>query len=94
MKRKFLLMNYHLFLAAVFLWVPPLWAKSLEQAVKDLEQKGSSLANNLAPFGIILAAVYLIFGKEEGKYKMSLAIMGTICIVGAKPIIKWLTSIF
>ena len=78
----------------ILLYSSDLFSRSLEQAARNLDQKGTSLALFLAPVGIILAAVWLVLGKEEGKQKMSLAIIGAICIIGAKPIIKWLQEIF
>ncbi len=92
-------MNQKLFRILFFLLftlgnVSGVFARSLEQAAKDLESKGANLALLIAPFGIILAAVYMVMGKEEGKQKISLAIFGAVLIVAAKPIIQWLSGIF
>lgn len=90
-------MNYicNYFISIIlFLTSTPLWAKSLEQAAKNLDQKGTNLALIIAPIGIVLAAVYLVLGKEEGKHKVSLAIMGAILIVSAKPLLKWIQGVF
>jgi len=70
----------------VFLLSDETWARSLKASADKLASEASRIAFSVGLFGLILASMYLMLGKNDANEKMTKVLAG-ICVCMLAPAI-------
>ena len=82
-------------IAAIYILLlsPSSFARSLKSTADKLGQESSRLGISLAIFGIVVAGIYYVLGKNDAGQKMTQALLGTIFIVCATSIVSFIKGL-
>lgn len=85
-------MNYLItFIFAIY--TDHLWARSLKATADKLGQETSRIGLALAIFGVVIAGIYFVLGKNDAGQKMTQALLGTIVVVSATSIVNFIQGL-
>ena len=71
----------------------PLWGKSLKSSADKLGQEATKIGLSIALFGIVMAGVYFVLGKNDAGQKMTQVLLGCLAIVCAPAIVSFVRGL-
>lgn len=71
----------------------PIWARSLVASADKLGQETSKIALGLGLFGLVVAGIYFVLGRQDANTKITNALLGLTIIVLAPSILSFVKSI-
>lgn len=77
----------------VFFYSESLWARSLKAAADKLAADTTRIGFGLAVFGIVLASIYFMLGKQDASTKMTQALMGVVVLTLSTSIVGFVKGI-
>lgn len=69
------------------------WARSLKATADKLAQETNRIGLGIALFGLTLAAIYFILGRQDASTKMTQALMGVLVLMLAPTIISFVKGL-
>jgi type IV secretory pathway VirB2 component (pilin) len=69
------------------------WARSLKATADKLAQETTRIGFGLAIFGIVLAGIYFMLGKQDASTKMTQALMGVFVLMLAPTIVNFVRGL-
>lgn len=69
------------------------WARSLKATADKLAQETNRIGLGIALFGLTLAAIYFILGRQDASAKMTQALMGVLVLMLAPTIISFVKGL-
>ncbi|MBY0515345.1 MAG: hypothetical protein K2P81_00450 [Bacteriovoracaceae bacterium] len=80
---------------SIYLWSlsDSLWARSLKATADKLSQEASNVGIAIAIFGIIVAGIYLVLGRNDASTKMTSALLGTLVVMIAPTIVGFVKTL-
>lgn len=69
------------------------WARSLKATADKLAQETNRIGLGIALFGLTLAAIYFMLGRQDASTKMTQALMGVLVLMLAPTIISFVKGI-
>jgi type IV secretory pathway VirB2 component (pilin) len=69
------------------------WSRSLKATADKLAQETTRIGFGLAIFGIVLAAIYFMLGKQDASTKMTQALMGVFVLMLAPTIVNFVRGL-
>lgn len=76
-----------------FLYSESLWARSLKATADKLAQETNRIGVGIALFGLTLAAIYFVLGRQDASAKMTQALMGVLVLMLAPSIISFIKGL-
>lgn len=71
------------------LYSEALWARSLKATADKLAQETNRIGLGIAAFGITLAAIYLILGRQDAATKITQSLLGLLVLLSTAAIIDF-----
>jgi len=81
------------FLLISFFLTENTWARSLKATADKLAQETNRIGLGIALFGLTLAAIYFILGRQDASTKMTQALMGVLVLMLAPTIISFIKGL-
>jgi len=83
------------FIVALTLWSlsDSLWARSLKATADRLAEEATRVATGVALFGIVVAGIFLMLGRNDASTKMTSALLGTLVVMIAPSIIGFVRTL-
>ena len=75
------------------LYTDSLWARSLKATADKLAQETNRVGLGIALFGLTLAAIYFMLGRQDASAKMTQALMGVLVLMLSPTIISFVKGI-
>lgn len=75
------------------LYSDTLWARSLKATADKLAQETNRIGLGIALFGLTLAAIYFMLGRQDASAKMTQALMGVLVLMLSPTIISFVKGI-
>ena len=75
------------------LYTDSLWARSLKATADKLAEETNRIGLGIALFGLTLAAIYFILGRQDASAKMTQALMGVLVLMLAPTIISFVKGL-
>lgn len=69
------------------------WGRSLKATADKLAQETTRIGFGLAIFGIVLAGIYFMLGKQDASTKMTQALMGVFVLMLAPTIVNFVRGL-
>ena len=69
------------------------WARSLKATADKLAQETTRIGFGLAIFGIVMAGIYFMLGKQDASTKMTQALMGVFVLMLAPTIVNFVRGL-
>jgi type IV secretory pathway VirB2 component (pilin) len=69
------------------------WARSLKATADKLAEETTRIGFGLAIFGIVLAGIYFMLGKQDASTKMTQALMGVFILMLAPTIVNFVKGL-
>jgi len=82
-----------LMLIIPFLYSDKIWARSLKATADKLGQETNHIGLAVALFGLGLAGIYFMLGKQDAATKMTQALMGVLILVLSPSIITFIKGL-
>jgi type IV secretory pathway VirB2 component (pilin) len=70
-----------------------IWARSLKATADKLAQETTRIGFGLAIFGIVLAGIYFMLGRQDASTKMTQALMGVFVLMLAPTIVNFVRGL-
>lgn len=80
-------------LIMAFFYSDNLWARSLKATADKLAQETNRIGLGIALFGLTLAAIYFMLGRQDASTKMTQALMGVLVLMLAPTIISFVKGL-
>lgn len=72
----------HVLLISALLSAESVWARSLKASAQKLSSEATSIAYAVGLFGLILASMYFMLGRNDASEKMTKVLCGiTVCML-------------
>ena len=68
-------------------------AASLKSTADRLGQEVTQIGFSIALFGLALGAIYLILGKQDAANKITLCLLGVLCLACSPALLKFIQSL-
>jgi hypothetical protein len=83
------------FILSLYLWClsDSIWARSLKATADKLSQEATRVGTAVASFGIVVAAIFLILGRNDASTKMTSALLGTVVVMIAPTIVGFVKTL-
>jgi len=83
------------FVLSLYLWClsDSLWARSLKATADQLAQEATRVATGVALFGIVVAGIFLMLGRNDASTKMTSALLGTLVVMIAPSIVGFVKTL-
>jgi hypothetical protein len=85
-------MNLILILTA-FLYADSVWARSLKATADKLAEETTRIGLGLALFGLVLAGIYFVLGRQDASAKMTQALMGVFVLMLSPTILNFVKGL-
>ena len=76
-----------------FTFSSPSWARSLKSSADKLGQETTKIGLSVALFGIVMAGIYFVLGKNDAGQKMTQVLLGCLAIVCAPAIVSFVRGL-
>lgn len=76
-----------------FFFAESVWARSLKATADKLAAETTRIGYGLAIFGIVLASIYFMLGKQDASNKMTQALMGVFVLALSTSIVSFVKGI-
>ena len=81
------------FLISMFFFSESLWARSLKATADKLAQETTRIGFGIALFGLVLAGIYFMLGRQDASTKMTQALMGVFVLMLAPTIVTFVRGL-
>jgi type IV secretory pathway VirB2 component (pilin) len=78
---------------APFIYCESVLARSLKATADKLAQETTRIGFGLAIFGIVLAGIYFMLGRQDASTKMTQALMGVFVLMLAPTIVNFVRGL-
>lgn len=82
-----------MFIILTFFFSESTWARSLKVTADKLAQETTRIGFGLAIFGIVLAGIYFMLGRQDASTKMTQALMGVFVLMLAPTIVNFVRGL-
>lgn len=82
-----------IFLISMFFVSESLWARSLKATADKLAQETTRIGFGIALFGLVLAGIYFMLGRQDASTKMTQALMGVFVLMLAPTIVTFVRGL-
>ena len=69
------------------------WARSLKATADKLAEETTRIGFGLAIFGIVLAGIYFMLGRQDASTKMTQALMGVFVLMMAPTLVNFIRGL-
>lgn len=69
------------------------WARSLRATADKLAQETTRIGLGLALFGLVLAGIYFVLGRQDASAKMTQALMGVFVLMLSPTILNFVKGL-
>lgn len=69
------------------------WARSLKATADKLAQETTRIGLGLALFGLVLAGIYFVLGRQDASAKMTQALMGVFVLMLSPTILNFVKGL-
>ncbi len=70
-----------------------LWARSLKATADKLAEETTRIGLGLALFGLVLAGIYFVLGRQDASAKMTQALMGVFVLMLSPTILNFVKGL-
>lgn len=83
------------FILSLYLWSfsGSLWARSLKATADKLAQETTRIGFGIALFGLVLAGIYFMLGRQDASTKMTQALMGVFVLMLAPTLVSFVRGL-
>ena len=75
------------------LYTNSVWARSLKATADKLAQETTRIGLGLALFGLVLAGIYFVLGRQDASAKMTQALMGVFVLMLSPTILNFVKGL-